>query len=316
MMKQKELFFDEINNEVSEIPDDYRKIECLPDELRRIFVDMVYFTFHGIQNAQKRIDSENDKDDSKKGKKQPRDPRILRIGEEHALGWDVVHLAALRKAGLLSHNKKKGNKNFQVCLSCVDDLGFMEKVLEKYFKKLIPLFRHNVTSNPLAMLDALIESTSIGSDKPPRRSSELLRSHDAEETASWAFCVPRCFNDALDISLSQNTLNSVSYAIWTQGINFAFQKNDMIYDGPQKHINWKDYLESMSTCLQIERATSAASSRKDKVEGSKQQVVVEAFPGSVTFRVLRPDSTKNKLEYVETRTVTQHEFVRILINGL
>ena len=35
--------------------------------------------------------------------------------------------------------------------------------------------------------------------------------------------------DALDIKLVSRTKNLVEYAVWTQGVNFAFSEGDMLY---------------------------------------------------------------------------------------
>ena len=81
-------------------------------------------------------------------------------------------------------------------------LNRIERILEVYGERL-PLFIHRPSLNPSEFLSEVINSK--------RRSEQVLRAYDAIDTPEWAYRVPRCFNDALDIKLLMRTKNYVEY---------------------------------------------------------------------------------------------------------
>ena len=91
-----------------------------------------------------------------------------------------------------------------------------------------------VADDPLVLLNDMMSGVFVGSTASFNRGRKILRPHDAEITDSWAFCVPRYFNDALDIKLTEVKIDKVPHLVWTQGTSFAFQRDDIIYDVPRK----------------------------------------------------------------------------------
>ena len=77
------------------------------------------------------------------------------------------------------------------------------------------------SKDPVELLDKVVSKG--------RREECILRNFDAMDTSEWAFHVPRCFNDALDIRLISRKWNCVEYTAWTQGANFSFKAGDILY---------------------------------------------------------------------------------------
>ena len=149
-----------------------------------------------------------------------------------------------------------------------------ERILEVYGEKL-PLFIHKPALSPSEFLSEIVSSK--------RRSEQVLRAYDAVDTPEWAYRVPRCFNDALDIKLLLRTKNYVEYYAWTQGANFAFDAGDVIYRDNASY-------EKGTPALQVISAIRAN----------------ESYPGEVMYR---------DFESGEERIKTQIDFVRMLICG-
>ena len=140
-------------------------------------------------------------------------------------------------------------------------------------------------------------------DKREKRLRTLLRAPDAADD-DWFMHVPLALNDALDIRLT--AVVGEPRPIWTQGANFSFAPGDTIYDTPLAYQVWSEALQHIRTCLQVSQATSV----QPPTGGTPRQ------PGAVTFSVMAPNEPRTALAHVRTSTVTQDEFVRILISGL
>jgi hypothetical protein len=162
-----------------------------------------------------------------------------------------------------------------------------------------------VKSEALATLTKLSSDadTQEKRDKREKRLRSLLRSPDAADD-DWFMHVPDTFNDALDIRLTE--VVSEPRPIWTQGANFSFAPGDTIYDTPLAYQVWSEALQHIRTCIQVSQATSV----QPPTGGTPRQ------PGAVTFSVMAPNEPRTALAHVRTYTVTQDEFVRILITGL
>lgn len=133
--------------------------------------------------------------------------------------------------------------------------------------------------------------------------------------AKWAFHVPRCFNDALDIKLISRRWNCVEYTVWTQGVNFSFKAGDILYR------DFREYLRGTPTIF-VESATSARGTQVEELNlgensleigvadrennATKEAGLKEYYPGSVTLK-----------NYVtgDVTTITQMDFVKMLIGS-
>jgi hypothetical protein len=247
----------------------------------------------------------------------------------------MEHLNYLSDKGLITITQKETEKedgtillkNF-IRVKCENDgdLKTLHSILKKYSRTHLDSFRHHITENPLVLINNLTKGIEVGSIVSPKRSSKILRAHDATSTDSWAFCVPKCFNEALDIRLDENKFNTVPFAIWTQGANFAFRNNDVLYDKPIGTMAWRDFLKVFKYHITINNASPALSPEKEPEPAksetrkgqnkSEKRKIIKTYPGHVTFSVSSPNSEKTGLELKETRTLSQADFVKLLINGL
>ena len=210
----------------------------------------------------------------------------------------------LQELGLIeivqeAKNSTQERLTIDVRLTSAITLQQAEKIEAAYYSVYHPLYRHAVTDAPLDLISHVVNSK--------RRAEELLRPHDAKDTSDWAFHVPECFNDALDIHLVSRKWNTVEYTAWTQGTNFSFDAGDVLY----RDI---DSYKRGIAALQIVSATPA---RGTKIEGlnlgidtkrsTKERQGDEAdvpYAGSVTYK---------DFENGDTKTMTQIDFVKMLI---
>ena len=93
--------------------------------------------------------------------------------------------------------------------------------------------------------------------------------------------------------------------IWTQGATFAFKPGDLVYDTEKAYEEWSVALQHIGVAVQVQSAIDATSS----------QPGVARAPGSVTFDVLLPNADRSRLVSSGCRTLTQDDFVRMLITG-
>lgn len=155
--------------------------------------------------------------------------------------------------------------------------------------------------NALRVLDTLTDAATTRQ----KRLLELLRPADAKSTPDWFMCVPKCFNDSLDIRLTQRTVQGHISMAWTQGSAFSFRQGDILYDTEVAYENWSEALKTMSLGVQVTHAAAA----KPTSDGDSR------YAGSVTFELLVPDKSKSRLVAKESRTMSQDDFVRFLIAG-
>lgn len=183
-----------------------------------------------------------------------------------------VLLDGLIKLGLIEGIETEEKKTITVKLPDDMTLEHIERILEVYGENL-PSITHKVSKSPLELLSEIENSG--------RRSEEILRCSDAADTSDWAYHVPRCFNDALDIKLLMRTKNYVEYYVWTQGANFAFDAGDVIYRDNASY-------ENGTPALQVISAIRAN----------------ESYHGEIRYRDFESGEEKMK---------TQTDFVRMLI---
>jgi hypothetical protein len=299
-MQQLEIFPSDIETTTL-----FDKIDALPLVAQKTYVYIVRFVYWGVKNV---ISS------GKNEKKQEERYVLKSKTGKDAFQWSEETLDLLNSRGLITCIG--GNIRIQQ----PDNLDDMGRILKKYSKTHSSLFQCNVSDQPSALLEELSEGIYVGSTASPRRSTQILRPHDAESTDSWAFCVPRCFNDALDIKLSENKYNTVSYAIWTQGQNFAFKSGDMIHGNLQTGESWGQYVNEMAFSLHVESSVSASPPEKEPKELDDEKdikrKIVSINPGYVKFKIMVPNPEKTGAVYAETRELTQVEFVKMLIAGI
>ena len=160
----------------------------------------------------------------------------------------------------------------------------------------------------LKLLEQIITRTHPEQQRPGKedvRPTELLRPHAGHTDTVWAMHVPECFNEALDICQTTRAVNKVQHLEWTQGSSFYFKPGDVIYDRDTQKGEWETALGKITKCIQINAATAARPQEKE----------TPRFPGSVEFTIFTPDKAKKKLEPLKSNSMTQDQFVALLIAG-
>lgn len=147
----------------------------------------------------------------------------------------------------------------------------------------------------LDLLDSLISGGS-------QRSKMLLHDPDSAGNDGWYMCVPKCFNDALDIKFNCTPASPG----WTQSTCFSFKGQDTIYDTPKAHQVWSAALQEIGFSVVVQ---SAASAGQGPVGSGCR------YSGNVGFAVCSPTEDKAKLARRFTTSLSQDDFVRFLIAG-
>lgn len=186
----------------------------------------------------------------------------------------------------------------------------------------------------LALLKRITASTV---EKRVRRDLHLLSTTDTgidyklfpdqwrEWCVGWAFPIVPALAAALDIQLTERVekcfkedgktpllddrgkQRTERTLIWTQGSTFNFCVGYTIYDVPEAWtVKWGDALQHLKVALQVKSSIPAEPATVDTPRNA----------GAVIYDIYRPNAQKTALEFCETRTATQDDFVEILITGL
>ena len=150
--------------------------------------------------------------------------------------------------------------------------------------------------NSLKILHSLISKRRV-----KRRSKELIFDPEIGSGGHWFVDVPACFYDALDIKFNCGIANPG----WTQAGCFAFKAQDTFYDSPEgRSLVWIEALKTINFAIIVQSASSAGVGENNT-----------RYSGHVRFKVLRPNSTKDKMIETNEHTMTQDQFVEFLIDG-
>jgi hypothetical protein len=128
-----------------------------------------------------------------------------------------------------------------------------------------------------------------------------------ECAAGWHLCVPRSFEDALDIRLTDRVVDKKRIPTTTQGARFHFREGDTIYDTPKAYLPWDEALKHIKLGITIVQGTPAQSADK-KENGAR-------VAGTVIYDELIPNKARTCLDIGTRKAVSQDEFIRMLIVG-
>ncbi|MBL6975775.1 MAG: hypothetical protein ISR64_08605 [Deltaproteobacteria bacterium] len=169
----------------------------------------------------------------------------------------------------------------------------------------------------------------------------------------WKMAVSEAFQETLDIKPTTRQVIigkdekgkaiTRAEALLTQGNEFSFKQGDMIWDSKSIYPTWEEQLKHTTLGVQVVEATQpmyevmeVASTfyspvvvkHQKRVKGQltnpQKAKVLESLtiersrwlPGTVRFKVLRPNADKTKVEYGEVYTTTQDDFVLFLQTGV
>ncbi|MHC5079699.1 MAG: hypothetical protein ACYTHN_11810 [Planctomycetota bacterium] len=155
----------------------------------------------------------------------------------------------------------------------------------------------------IEVLDRLLDQYRL--KKRPTRLKDLLRDPSGGRERNWQYFTPPCFNDALDIRLTDRVREGRKTPVWTQGGNFSFKVGDVLYDCPAGYGAWENALQKIKGGVQVISARDVSPPTKEK----------ERDPGQVTAVLLKPDKKRKSLVRDRQLILTQDEFVRFLILG-
>ena len=140
------------------------------------------------------------------------------------------------------------------------------------------------------------------------RTEELLRD-PIEPSHDWFMYVDSRFNDALGIALTSKVTSDVKTDVWTQGSTFCFSAGDKLYDTPSAYGPWEP--SKIKRCFSITLATPVATGIRESGDGR----IRPRSSGYVEFDILVPNATGCALEKIGQRSMSQDQFVRLLIGG-
>jgi hypothetical protein len=158
-----------------------------------------------------------------------------------------------------------------------------------------PILPNPVCSSVAGSLSVLQQLQSDGN----RTGMPLLRAHNTP-SLEWNMFVPEVFNDAIGIKRMErrDAKTGQKHTFWRQSNMFAFAAGDVLHERNELH---QDFKESR-TLFQVKQATPAVGTRG----GSS---------GSVAFDIFEKKEPQEMWKKLRSMTVTQGEFVRILIAG-
>lgn len=136
------------------------------------------------------------------------------------------------------------------------------------------------------------------------RYDELLCPPFRQDTKEWFMCVPRFFNYALDIQLTERQQYKKKYYKWTQGSLFSFSRGDTFYDSQDGYKPWDEALKKIFLCIQVEQARPVSFNPMGR------------DAGLITISFYAPNRERKKVIKVGNEVeMTHDDFVEFLIFG-
>lgn len=184
------------------------------------------------------------------------------------------------------------------------------------------------------MLDEL--SMTFRVVREPRRSTALIANFIDGYAAGWRFAIKPTYREALDIKKTKITFEKNTYESWTQGTSYQFHRGDVFYSDRLGYEGWDLFLKlPKAVVLQVKyecfsgyetigtfdgtlTGSFIPSRRLMPKEMTQAPILFEAQsydPGTITLDVLIPDSKQTKLQFLETITMTQDDFIGLLQTG-
>lgn len=107
-----------------------------------------------------------------------------------------------------------------------------------------------------------------------QRETKWLKNPKATSQGNdWAFIVPSCFNDALDIKKTLRIKNKKSdeknrekQKIWTQGSTFFFKTGDIFYNKKEAYTDWPKAISDGLYAIQVVRVNHRFQVKMEKMK--------------------------------------------------
>lgn len=160
------------------------------------------------------------------------------------------------------------------------------------------------------LLANIRELESRGMVRETRLASPKLLHSPTKADEDWFMYIDERFNAALDLAQTKRMSEAGATIAWTQGSNFSVTKGDIFYDNKDAYGPWNP--KAVKRCFVVTQAAPVASGSKE----SPNSPIKPRHPGSVSFDILEPNKAKDNLVKTGHRSVSQDEFIGILIRGL
>lgn len=155
-------------------------------------------------------------------------------------------------------------------------------------------------------------------------------------SSDFFFKLPTSYRDALDIKLTPRMIHGKTINTYSQGKNFSFKQGDVIHDSKEAYtMDWGEALEYIKYSLQVIDSRDATTDISESYEIKNTQVkylkvgeseksiekdiVITKYSydsGYVKFRLLQPNSAKEKLVEKSIYECSQENFVLFLQSGV
>lgn len=198
------------------------------------------------------------------------------------------------------------------------------------------------TENAAAGLDKLQElkdnaAATFHTLRSQPRSNILIAQFVDGYAVGWRFAVKSVFKEALDIKQTTAVFDGYKYEIWTQGNRYAFHRGDAFYSDKLGYTDWPAFLKlehaaivkvrfecfaGYETVATLDGLFSGDFVPENLITAPKVferlplRIESQSYdPGTLIIDVLRPTSDRERVERVETLSLTQDEFIALLQTG-
>lgn len=169
------------------------------------------------------------------------------------------------------------------------------------------------------------------------RSNILIAQFVDGYAVGWRFAVKSVFKEALDIKQTTAVFDGYKYETWTQGNRYAFHRGDAFYSDKLGYSDWPAFLKlKHAAILKVRFECFAGYETVATLDGLfsgdfvPEHLITEPKvfdrlplriesqsydPGTLVIDVLRPTPDQERVERVETLSLTQDEFIALLQTG-
>ncbi|MGE0919469.1 hypothetical protein [Trichlorobacter lovleyi] len=156
---------------------------------------------------------------------------------------------------------------------------------------------------------------------PSKRNRDLIATFENSFAKGWHMAVRDCFKDQLDIRYTpimetyigeDGKKHKKQIYAWTQGRCYCFTKYHIIYDSVQAYSGiWLECLKYINVAYKVISAIPSYI-KSVEINGAPKQHLIEGF---LTFEVLIPNKSKDRLIISKEVSMSQSNFVNLLKYG-
>lgn len=174
---------------------------------------------------------------------------------------------------------------------------------------------HSPQTKSLLLLERLLAQVRASESKNVARDirlTELL--HDPEKAdPDWFMYVDDRFNAALSIVQTTRMTDQGAVNVWTQGSWFQVSRGDIFYDSADAYKAWA--VGNVKKCFVVTSASPVSPAKSNGADDGEKRAITPRKQGHVAFDILQPDASTGQLVKTGHQSMTQDEFIRVLICG-